>query len=132
MAPTVKPLRRRRPRGSLTREHVVEAALRLADQEGLEALTMPTLARRLDCGVMTIYGYVDDKKDLLDAIALRGLADVRLPRPLPSEPAAVLVAWVSRAAFRRASSPLNLWLLALTAVALASPLLLIFAQHPSS
>ena len=93
MAPTVKPLRRRRPRGSLTREHVVEAALRLADQEGLEALTMPTLARRLDCGVMTIYGYVDDKKDLLDAIALRGLADVRLPRPLPSEPAAVLVAW---------------------------------------
>jgi len=46
--------------------------------------------------------------------------------------AAVLVAWVSRAAFRRASSPLNLWLLALTAVALASPLLLIFAQHPSS
>ncbi|TMF00357.1 MAG: TetR family transcriptional regulator, partial [Chloroflexi bacterium] len=82
VAPTVKPLRRRRPRGSLTREHVVEAALRLADQEGLEALTMPTLARRLDCGVMTIY-----------AIALRGLADVRLPRPLPSEPAAVLVAW---------------------------------------
>ncbi len=93
MGSAVKPPRRRRPRGSLTREHVVEAALRLADQEGLDALTMPTLARRLDCGVMTIYGYVDDKKDLLDAIALRGLADIRLPRPLPGQPAAVLVAW---------------------------------------
>src|SRR5438132_3766164 len=83
----------RRPRGSLTREQVVDAALQLADQHGLEALSMPTLARRLECGVMTIYGYVDSKEDLLDAIALRGLADLRLPRPLPAEPAAILAAW---------------------------------------
>ena len=69
------------------------AALELADGEGLEALTMQTLARRLDCGVMTIYGYVDGKDDLLEGIAQRGLADLRLPRPLPSEPAAVLMAW---------------------------------------
>jgi AcrR family transcriptional regulator len=89
----VKPPRTRRPRGSLTREQVVDAALQLADQEGLEALSMPTIARRLECGVMTIYGYIDDKVDLLDAIALRGLADLRLPRPLPAEPAAVLVTW---------------------------------------
>ncbi len=89
----VKPQRRRRPRGSLTREQVVEAALQLADQDGVEALTMLTLAHRLECGVMTIYGYVDNKEDLLDAIALRGLADVRVPRPLPRQPAAVLVAW---------------------------------------
>jgi AcrR family transcriptional regulator len=77
----------------MTREQVVEAALQLADHEGLEALTMPTLAGRLDCGVMTIYGYVSNKEDLLDAIALSGLADLRLPRPLPSEPVAVLLAW---------------------------------------
>ncbi|HEY7781207.1 MAG TPA: helix-turn-helix domain-containing protein, partial [Ktedonobacterales bacterium] len=80
------PRRARRPRGSLTRQRVVEAALRLADEEGLEALTMPGLARRLDCGVMTIYGYVDSRDDLLDAIAVAGLADLRLPRPLPAEP----------------------------------------------
>jgi AcrR family transcriptional regulator len=91
--PSVKPRRRRRPRGSLTRERVIGAALQLADQAGLDALTMSNLARRLDCGVMTIYGYVDDKEDLLAAIALRGLSDLRLPRPLPGEPAAVLVAW---------------------------------------
>jgi AcrR family transcriptional regulator len=54
---------------------------------------MPNLAQRLECGVMTIYGYVDDKEDLLDAIALRGLADLRLPRPLPSDPARILLAW---------------------------------------
>jgi AcrR family transcriptional regulator len=93
VADVVKPLRRRRPRGSLTREQVVDAALRLADQHGLDALSMPTLARQLECGIMTLYGYVDDKEDLLDAIALRGLADLRLPRPLPSQPADVLLAW---------------------------------------
>jgi len=89
----VKPLRQRRPRGSLTRAQVIEAALRLADAEGLEALTMPNLARVLTCGVMTIYGYIENKEDLLDAIALRGLADLRLPRPLPRESAEVLLAW---------------------------------------
>ena len=93
MADVVKPLRRRRPRGSLSREQVVDAALRLADQDGLDALSMPALARQLECGIMTLYGYVDDKEDLLDAIALRGLADLRLPRPLPLQPADVLIAW---------------------------------------
>lgn len=93
MKPPVKPSRRRRARGSLTRERVVDTALGLADQDGVEALNMPALARRLDCGVMTIYGYVDGKDDLLDAIALRGLSDLRLPRPLPGDPAGVLLAW---------------------------------------
>jgi AcrR family transcriptional regulator len=89
----VKPRRSRRPRGSLTREQVVEAALRLADREGVEALTMPALAGELECGVMTLYGYVHDKDDLLDAIAVRGLADLRLAPPLPVQPAAVLTEW---------------------------------------
>lgn len=83
----------RRPRGSLTREQIIDAALRLADEEGLEALSMPILARRLACGVMTLYGYIENKEDLLDAIALRGLADLRLPQPLPSESDEILLAW---------------------------------------
>ena len=47
----------------------------------------------LECRVMTICGYVDNEEDLVDAIGLRGLADVRLPRPLPGEPRAALLAW---------------------------------------
>jgi TetR/AcrR family tetracycline transcriptional repressor len=93
VASAVKSLRRRRPRGSLTREQVVDAALTMADKEGIDALTMPNLARRLDCGVMTIYGYVDSKDDLLDAIAQRGLRDLRLPRPLPQKAEAILASW---------------------------------------
>jgi len=30
---------------------------------------------------------------VIDAVALRGLADLRLPRPLPRQPADVLIAW---------------------------------------
>ncbi len=93
MSRRVKPLRTRRPRGSLTRAQIVDAALQLADVEGLEALSMPAIARRLECGVMTIYGYIDSKEGLLDAIALRGLVDLRLPRPVPNEPSALLVTW---------------------------------------
>ncbi|GAP59756.1 MULTISPECIES: TetR/AcrR family transcriptional regulator [Arthrobacter] len=93
MQDPVKTPRKRRPRGSLTREQVVEAALTLADEEGLEALTMPMLARRLNCGVMTTYGYVNGKEDLLDAIAQRGLRDLHLPHPLPDDVGAILHAW---------------------------------------
>ena len=67
--------------------------MQLADAEGLEALSMAALAGRLDCGVMSVYGHIESKEDLLDAIALRALADVRLPRPLSSEPSALLLAW---------------------------------------
>jgi AcrR family transcriptional regulator len=72
---------------------VVEAALALADQDGLDALTMPNLARRLECGVMTIYGYIDRKEDLLDAMAQRGLSDLRLARPLTSDLEGILLTW---------------------------------------
>ncbi|HVC76413.1 MAG TPA: TetR/AcrR family transcriptional regulator [Candidatus Micrarchaeaceae archaeon] len=92
MAP-VKSHRKRRPRGSLTREQVVEAALALADRDGLEALTMPNLAARLECGVMTIYGYIDSKEDLLVAIAQRGLRDLRLPQPVPNDIEGILIHW---------------------------------------
>ena len=93
MARNVKPSRARRPRGSLTRDQVVEAALDLADREGIEALTMPNLARRLECGVMTIYGYIENKNDLLGAIAQIGLRDLRLPQTTPKRPKDILVAW---------------------------------------
>jgi len=93
VAASVKPGRRRRARGSLTRDQVVAAALALADREGLDALSMQKLARGLDCGVMTIYGYVDGKEDLLDAIAQLGLRDLRMPQPLPTDVHGLLITW---------------------------------------
>lgn len=93
MPGAVKGQRLRRPRGSLTRDQVVEAALGLADEAGIEALTMPNLARRLECGVMTIYGYIRSKDELLGAIAQTGLRDLRLPQPPPRRLDEILTAW---------------------------------------
>lgn len=90
---SVKGRRSRRARGSLSRAQVVEAALGLADERGVDSLSMPQLARRLDCGVMTIYSYVADKDELLDAMVQRGLADLRMLGPLPTDPTGVLIAW---------------------------------------
>src|SRR6478609_7483375 len=93
VANLVKAVPTRRARGSLTRDQVVAAALSLADQEGLESLSMPRLAAALGCGVMTLYRYVTDKNDLLDAMVHSGLSDLRLSRPLPDAPADVMVSW---------------------------------------
>lgn len=42
---------------------------------------------------MTLYGYVESKDALFAGIAQRGLRDLRLPQPLPTHPAGVLIAW---------------------------------------
>jgi len=57
-----------RRRTVLTRDRVCAAALELVDDEGLEALSMRRLASRLDCEAMSLYNYVRDKADLLDAV----------------------------------------------------------------
>src|SRR5690242_18166946 len=44
---------------------------------------------------------------------------------------AVVFGWATSRSVRQASSARSLWLLALTVVVLASPLLLILLQHPS-
>jgi AcrR family transcriptional regulator len=73
---TNKQRRARRPWGSLTRDDVIAGALEIVDRDGLEALTMPRLARHLGTGVMTLYGHIDNKADLVDALAERVLAGI--------------------------------------------------------
>lgn len=55
-------------RGRLSRDQVASAALALADEDGLEALSMRALADRLGVGTMTLYGYFRNKDELLDAV----------------------------------------------------------------
>lgn len=71
--------RSRAPRGTLTRSRVVDAALELVDAEGVEALSMPKLAKQLGVGVMSLYTHVDSKDDLLDAVAQEVLAALPIP-----------------------------------------------------
>jgi AcrR family transcriptional regulator len=69
----------------LTVEGLVDAAIGLVDENGLEDLSMPKLARRLDVGTMTLYGYVANKQDLLDRMAARVLDGIELPDSGPWE-----------------------------------------------
>ena len=55
-------------RAKLTRERVTQAALRLMDREGLEAVTMRAVARDLGVEAMSLYNHVIDKEDLMDGI----------------------------------------------------------------
>jgi AcrR family transcriptional regulator len=65
----------------------------MADKQGIEGLSMPKLARQLDCGVMTLYGYVSSKEELITAVTQRGLADLHLPTPLPHDAGDILIVW---------------------------------------
>lgn len=60
------PTRRRTP---LSRDAVVRAALRVAEKEGLEGLTVSRIGDELGVTGMAIYNHVDDKASLLDAMA---------------------------------------------------------------
>ena len=59
---------RRRRRGELSREQIVDAALAFIDRHGVDELSMRRLAAELGAGTMTIYGYFRDKDELLDAV----------------------------------------------------------------
>jgi AcrR family transcriptional regulator len=56
----------RGPRPGLTVERIVEAAIELADAEGLEAASMRRVAERLGVGAMSLYRYIPGKAELLD------------------------------------------------------------------
>lgn len=68
-------------RARLTREQVAQAALELADADGLEALSMRALADRLGVGTMTLYGYFRNKGELLDAVVDAAVGEGELPAP---------------------------------------------------
>lgn len=56
------------PRVPLSRDRVLREAVRLADAEGLDAVTMRRLATSLDVVPMALYKHVADKEDLLDGM----------------------------------------------------------------
>jgi AcrR family transcriptional regulator len=61
---------------SLSRERVCREALALVDEEGLDALSMRRLGARLGVEAMSLYRYVRDKADLLDALHAVVLGDL--------------------------------------------------------
>ncbi len=70
-----------RPR--LSRERVLQAAVALADEAGIEALSMRKLGERLGVEAMSLYNHVANKDDLLDGMVDGVFAEIELA---PGEP----------------------------------------------
>ncbi|MER7172272.1 TetR/AcrR family transcriptional regulator [Streptomyces mesophilus] len=56
----------RGPKPTLTLDRIVEAAVELADREGIAAVSMRRLSTELGTGTMSLYRYVPGKAELLD------------------------------------------------------------------
>lgn len=74
--------RQQRPVASdaaLSKERVVTEAMRLADRDGVDGLSMRRLAGELGAGAMSLYHYVASKEQLLDAMVDFVFEKIELP-----------------------------------------------------
>lgn len=67
------------PDAGLSKQRVVAEAIRLADAEGVDGLSMRRLAAVLGAGAMSLYHYVANKEELLDAMVDVVFAEIELP-----------------------------------------------------
>ena len=71
-----KPSSRRTP---LSRERVLRAAVALADESGIDSLTMRKLGQSLGVEAMSLYNHVANKDDILDGITDLVIGDIEVP-----------------------------------------------------
>ncbi|MGW7404152.1 TetR/AcrR family transcriptional regulator [Streptomyces sp. NPDC054833] len=74
-----KTTRDRTPRIPLSRQRVLHAAIALADQSGLDALTMRKLGEAVGVEAMSLYTHVANKEDLLDGMIDLVFSEIDLP-----------------------------------------------------
>jgi AcrR family transcriptional regulator len=67
------------PQVPLSRERVLAAALRMADGEGIEALSMRKLAQELGVKAMSLYNHVTNRDDILDGIVDLVISEIEVP-----------------------------------------------------
>jgi AcrR family transcriptional regulator len=67
-------------RAPLSRERVLGCAVAIADEKGLTALTMRSLAQELGVKPMSLYHHVANKDEILDGIVDMVFGEMELPR----------------------------------------------------
>jgi len=75
----------RRRRDPITREAIVDTAIRLLDAEGLDALSMRRIADELGTGAASLYWHVGSKDGLLDLVFDKIIGDGFVPDPVPGQ-----------------------------------------------
>jgi AcrR family transcriptional regulator len=76
-------------RPPLTRDRVLQAAVELADRDGIDAVSMRKLGQELGVEAMALYRHVRDKDDILDGVVDRVVAEIELREPDPDWRAAM-------------------------------------------
>jgi AcrR family transcriptional regulator len=74
----------RRRRDPITREAIVETALRILDSEGLDGLSMRRIADELGTGPASLYWHVGSKDGLLDLVFDHVIGEQHIPDPDPA------------------------------------------------
>jgi AcrR family transcriptional regulator len=68
-------------RARFTVDEIAAAALRIVDDQGLNALSMRALAAALGTGPMTVYNYVTDKTGLEELVVAAVVSEISIPHP---------------------------------------------------
>ena len=67
------------PRAPLSKERVLRTAISIADEDGIDALTMRRLAQELGVEAMSLYYYVTNKDDILKGIMDLVATEIEVP-----------------------------------------------------
>ncbi len=70
-------------RGALSAEAITETAIRIADAEGLDAVSIRRVAAELDARPMSIYDHIPSKDDLFAEMSNEVIAGMLSGKPLP-------------------------------------------------
>lgn len=89
---------RRKP---LSRERILDTALAIVDEEGIEALSMRKLGQALGYEAMSLYNHIANKDDLLNGILDLVLAEMEQPDPDGGLPAIRTAALSAHGALKR-------------------------------
>jgi len=79
------PRRARTDKPALSREAIVEAAIRIIDEEGFDAVSMRRVAQEFGTGAASLYAYVANKDELLDLIVDQIMAESMIEAMDPAE-----------------------------------------------
>jgi AcrR family transcriptional regulator len=71
-------------RVALSRDMIVDTAIRLLDQDGLDGVSMRRVAEQLGTGPASLYAHVANKEELLDLMHDRVMSEIEVPQPDPA------------------------------------------------
>jgi len=80
-APWLRPPRKPRERVQLSRDVIVDGALRLLDRDGASAFSMRKLAEELGVGAGALYWHVTNREQLVQLVFDRVIGELPMPEP---------------------------------------------------